>query len=124
MKRAISNLFAFLVFVAGAFGIYNAKAQGLSFVTGERLIHTLSVCILKADAIEIAEAHRSGGQSAAEAVWQVKERCATVVVAHGEVVGKVVYAVKGLSVVEIVHDGKVLAYFMTSAPVNKPQNKA
>jgi hypothetical protein len=123
MNRAtrIGFLFVLPILAAVLAPLIEVQAQELTFTTGEKLSHQLSVCIQKSDAVEIAEAHRSGGKEAAEAIWQTKEKCGTVVAAHGERVGKVVYAVKGLVVVEILVDGKVVAYFLTSAPVNKPQ---
>lgn len=127
MKRAISHLFAFLVFVVGAFGIYNAQAQGLTFSTGEKLSHNLSVCMNKDDAIAILNAHKDGGKEAAQKKWLELAGCDNVVI-NGFHVGKVVYAVRVgdvvASAVEILGQGKVVAYFITTHPVNKPQNKA
>lgn len=124
MKRATYFGFLFLIpIVIAALMPLMGYAQGLSFTTGEKLSHQLSVCIEKADAVEIAEAYRAGGKEAAEVVWNAKEHCQNVTVAQGSV-GKVAYAVRGLVVVEIVIDGKVAAYFITSAPVNKVQRNS
>jgi hypothetical protein len=113
-----------LVVVAAGLVPLTTLAQGLTFTTGEKLSHQLSVCIEKQDAVDILDAHRKGGREAAEAAWQAKDKCANVNVMQGSV-GKVVYAIKAndtvYSVVEIVIDGKVAAYFVTSSPVNKAQ---
>lgn len=122
MTRLIYTLFAILAIACPL----SAFAQATSFTTGERLDHFLSVCIDKKDAIEILEAFRSSEREA-EALWQTKEKCQNVNVIEAKV-GKSVYSVKGagktFSAVEIVLDGKVVAYFLTSAPVNKAQNNS
>lgn len=92
------------------------------FTPGEKLNHSLSICLDKADAIDVLNAENKSGYQAASKVWESKENCATVVIQGGPTVGKVVYAIsverngKKLvaKVVEILVDGKVEAYFITS----------
>lgn len=128
MKRALSVLFPLLVFVILAQPVF---AQEVGFITGENLNHFLSVCLDKQDAIDILETDRKSGAEAAEKVWQTKERCANVPV-QGYSVGKIVYSVKSkreggsviTSAVEILLNGKVTGYFLTTAPVNKAQRNS
>lgn len=95
------------------------------FSPGEKLSHSLSVCLDKQDAIEILNAENKGGYEAASKVWESKDGCGTVVVQGGPTVGKVVYAIsierggKKLvgKVVEILVNGKVEGYFLTSRDV-------
>jgi hypothetical protein len=120
MKRLISCLFAVLAIASASNPLY---AQDLTFTSGEVLNHTLSVCLDKKDALEIADAHKKFGREKANEIWMAKERCGNVPV-MGAVVGKVIRSHKtkeGVSsVVEILTDGKVIGYFLTTAPVNKP----
>lgn len=87
---------------------------------GQVLTHSLSVCIDKADAVEIVEAARVSNEAAAKK-WAEKDRCLNVPVS-GPTVGRVVHTAADvprdgkrvtLRVVEIISAGKVVGYFMT-----------
>jgi hypothetical protein len=123
----IGFLFVLPILAAVLAPLIEVQAQGLTFSTGEKLSHSLSVCLDKQDAIDILNAHKAGGKESAEKVWQEKDRCANGNVV-GPNVGKVVYAVKidggVFSAVEILLNGDVVGYFLTSAPVNKPQRNS
>lgn len=117
MKSLITFLFAVLVMFV--------PLTSFAFSTGEKLNHFLSVCVEKQDAIDILDTYRKEGTKGAEKVWAEKENCANLEVVRGTV-GKVVYSVKGekvFSAVEILIEGRVVAYFLTGSPVNKAQNK-
>lgn len=102
-----------------------SHAAALSFSRGETLHHTLSACITKEDAMEIANADADGGVGAAQVVWEKKDGCQTVPVI-GYTVGKVVHVRSivrdgmklTMRVVEIIEGKEVVAYFLTSAPVS------
>jgi hypothetical protein len=120
MTRLISVLFALAAFAAPLSVFAN------SFKAGEVLSHSLSVCLKKSDAVAIVNAHAKDGIEAANKVWDAANECRTVNVV-GPQVGKVVHSVKvdknkRASVVEIVNDGKVLAYFVTTLPVDTDRN--
>lgn len=123
MQRAINYLFAFVLFALVASAAQ--KAYALRFQPGEVLQHNLSVCVSKEDAIEILTAESKNGYEAAAELWGSKDECATVPVIGGQTVGKQVFAIairrNGESlvgkVVEILKDGKVIAYFLTTAEV-------
>lgn len=124
MRKAMHYLFAFVCFAAVMSGI-QAYASELKFTRGEKLNHALSVCLDKADAIAIVDAHAKGGFEAASALWEKSANCGTVPVV-GPSVGRVVHSVavrrdgKELiaRVVEIVSEQGVLGFFITTAPVN------
>ena len=101
MRRVLSFLFPLVVLIAAAMPLY---AQPMAFNTGETLGHSLSVCMEKQDALDILNAHKNEG------------------------VGKVIYAVQveggTFSAVEIIWEGEVVGYFLTSAPVNKAQRNS
>lgn len=118
MKKLITFLFALAACAVAASPAF------ASFKTGETLNHMLSVCVEKKDAIEIVETDVAKGYEAAAEVWNAKEYCMTLPV-QGPAVGKVVHSAKvkrdgkevTVFVVEIVVDGKVQAYFLTTLPV-------
>lgn len=95
-----------------------------SFYTGEELQWTLAVCVSKESAVAVANADSKSGIEAAGVVFGAAEDCASLPV-FGAQVGKVVHTAKvkrkdkpaTVSVVEIVVEGKVVAYFLTSLPV-------
>jgi hypothetical protein len=120
MKRLITFLFVAVIFASASNPLY---AQDLTFTSGEVLNHTLSVCLDKKDALEIADAHKKFGKERANEIWMSRDKCGNVPVV-GAVVGKVIRSHKTKegqsSVVEILTDGKVIGYFLTTAPVNKP----
>lgn len=124
MKKLIGFLFATAALAAP---LGNLKAEEMAFTPGETLNHMLAVCLDKADAVEIVKADAEKGFEAARAVFDLKARCAPVPVI-GPKVGKVVYSAKVKradgtateSVVEIVSEGKVEAYFITTSPVKSP----
>lgn len=128
MRRVLWVLFPLVLFVSAAQPVF---AGDLSFITGEKLNHTLSVCLDKQDALDILAADEKMGKEAAEAVWQSKPRCGNIDVAGGQV-GKVVKSIKTTrggqpvitSAVEIVHNGQIVAYFLTTSPVNKAQRNS
>lgn len=125
MKRAIQPLFALACILAALIG--PREAHALSFSRGEALQHNLSVCLNKADAIELLDVWAKDGFDASMKVWNAKDKCAPINVVGG-IVGKVVHTVKAerggekltIVAVEILTpDGKeVAAYFMTSASVS------
>lgn len=94
-----------------------------SFAVGQVLTHSLSVCLDEKDAKEIVDAAKVSHE-AAGAKWEAKERCQNLPVV-GPTVGRVVYSAEikrdgaklTLRVVEIVKAGKVIGYFLTTAPV-------
>lgn len=124
MKRAIPFLFCFTALLAALVG--PREAMALSFARGEILQHNLSICLKKEDAIAILETEAKSGFDAAMAAWNANDNCAPAPVVGG-IVGKVVFAIKltrsdkklTMSVVEILHEGKVVGYFLTSAPVSE-----
>jgi hypothetical protein len=76
--------------------------------------------------VKIVEAHKQGGMEAAEAAWNKNDKCGNIVV-QGPTVGKVVHSATVdmggkkviASVVQILgDDGEVVAYFITTSPVN------
>lgn len=101
-----------------------AFAQVDSFVFGEELAHSLSICVSKESALAIIDVDVREGLVAARKAYAERDDCATLPVG-GANVGKVVKSAKvkrddaevTVSVVEIVKDGKVVAYFLTSVPV-------
>ena len=121
----IGILFGAAAIAAALLGSYNAVAAELTFAKGESLKHNLSVCLKKEDAIAIVQADMTGGFDAAAALWQANDQCQKVPIV-GPVVGNVIFAgavsrngaTVILRVVEIVVNGKVEAYFLTSATVN------
>ena len=124
MRRVLSFLFPLVVLVAAAMPLY---AQPAAFNTGETLGHSLSVCMEKQDALDILNAHKNEGREAAEKVWNERPKCGNGNVV-GPKVGKVIYAVQveggTFSAVEIIWEGEVVGYFLTSAPVNKAQRNS
>ena len=124
MRRVLSFLFPLVVLVAAAMPLY---AQPVTFNTGDTLRHSLSVCMEKQDALDILNARRDGGEEAAEKVWNERPKCGNGNVV-GPKVGKVVYAVRAdgetFSAVEVIWEGGVVGYFLTSAPVNKAQRNS
>jgi len=94
----------------------------MTIVLGERLSHQLSVCLKKEDAVEIVNTEATKGFEAAMEVWMAKAECEAVPVV-GPTVGKIVYAAEvkregkalTLRVFEIVHEEKVVGYFISSA---------
>lgn len=123
MNRIVN--WAFLLGSLGVllFGIYVANAQTLP-LKGEVLALNLSVCLDKKDAIEIIKADQKHGLAAANAVWESKPGCANVDVV-GPTEGNVVYEAivtrdeKKITVhvIEIVSNGEVIGYFMSSLPL-------
>ena len=93
MKRLGTLGPIFLLAVACILLTPYANAQELSFTEGQKLEHALSVCLDKADAVEIAKVDEAKGFEAASEVWNNKARCASVPVV-GPSVGKVVLSVK------------------------------
>lgn len=92
---------------------------------GEALNHMLSVCLEKADAIGIVEAHAKQGLAVADALWNANPKCNNVPVS-GPIVGETVHTatverdgVKKIArVIEIIGmNGIVLGYFLTTAPL-------
>lgn len=126
MKRLIAYLFPTVAILVALIGPRDAYA--LSFRIGESLNHNLSVCLKKEDAIEILDVDQKDGFAASSLVWDKKDECLTLPVT-GVKVGKVVYTANVkrndksviAKVVELVHDGKVVAYFLTTAPVSAIQ---
>lgn len=122
MTKLISFLFALAALAAPA----STLAEDLSFTEGESLQHMLSICIEKQDAIDVVKADSEKGFDAAAGVWMEKDKCQSLPVVNA-FVGKVVYSAPAKrngkdvvsSVVEIVSEGKVVAYFITTAPVRK-----
>jgi len=118
MRRVLFVLFAIATFSL----CMSAFAQ---FTQGEKLSHNLSVCISKADAVEIVNTDEKDGFDAASKVWNAKAECVTLPVV-GPVVGKVVHSAMvkrngqkvRAHVVEILVDGKPVAYFITSESVS------
>jgi hypothetical protein len=123
MTKLISFLFALTALACPI----SAMAEELTFTEGEPLQHMLSVCVEKQDAIDIVKADAEKGFEAATAVWLAKGNCLSLPVVNA-FVGKVVYSAPAKrgdkevtsSVVEIVSEGRVVAYFLTTAPVKKP----
>jgi hypothetical protein len=114
-----------LFFTLALLSIGKAFAQVESFQTGEVLSHDLSICGTKEAAIAVVNADVVGGLPAAQKTYNERDECATLPVV-GPQVGRVVHSVKvkrgdkqkTASVVEIVNsEGKVLAWFITTAPV-------
>lgn len=100
-----------------------AFAQVESFQIGEELNHVLSLCATKESAIAVVDADAKGGQEAAMKVFAEKD-CNTFPVS-GATVGHVVYTTqisradgkRTARVVEILVQGKAVAYFLTTKPV-------
>lgn len=128
MTRAkyIGFLFLLPILASLFLPIHDAIASELSFSRGQRLEHNLSVCLDKEVAISIVEADEKEGLPAAAAIFQANDRCLPLPVV-GPTVGKVVKSVQvkragknaTARVVEIVNDGEVIGYFLTSAKVNE-----
>lgn len=99
------------------------------FKTGDTLSHELSVCIDKKDAVAILDALRDTGPAAAQKVFADADGCQNIPVV-GPHVGAIVYEVTSkatgaqVKAVEILRDGKVLGYFVTSMDVNKPERNS
>ena len=93
-----------------------------AFYKGEELAHQLTICLKKSDAIAIVDAHSKSGYEAAKTIFEKVDECATMPVVGGPAVGDVVHSAVIVSggnkqtakVVEIVHEGKVVAYFITT----------
>jgi hypothetical protein len=123
-RRANFIGFLFLLPILLALMAPFVEASEASFVRGQVLNHNLSVCLDKADAVAIIEADEKDGRDAANAVWMAADRCLTVPV-QGPLVGKVVKSAKVVRdgqtktarAVEIVNDGVVIGYFLTTAPM-------
>lgn len=117
-------LAAFLIAVAGDMPPADAAPPpALSFSLGQILNHSLSVCLDEKDAKEVVDAAKVSHEAAGEK-WEKMDRCQNLPVL-GPRVGRVVYsaevkrdgAKQTLRVVEIVQGGKVIGYFLTTAPV-------
>ena len=101
-----------------------AVQEPAGFSVGETLNHMLSVCLQKADAIEIVNTDATKGLEAANALWDAKPECNTVPVV-GLVVGGVVHSAsvlrdgKGVTmrVVELKDGSAVAGYFLSSRPL-------
>jgi hypothetical protein len=123
-KKTMALLAAVFLLLGVAIG-FQAKAD-LSFQRGEMLNHMLSVCLDKDDALEIAKADAAKGIEGAAAVFGSKDKCAPIPV-QGYRVGKTIFSAPTtrngvkvtVSVVEILNDGVVEGYFITSAPVKE-----
>lgn len=95
-----------------------------SWVIGEELTHELSVCVSKESAMAVIDADAQGGREAMAVLFNAKDDCMTIPVRNATV-GKVVHHVKikrgeaekTASAIEIVKDGKVVAYFLSTVPV-------
>lgn len=119
-------LAAFLIAVAGDMPPPAAPVAPPveSFALGQVLTHTLSVCLDKADALEIAAAAKVSHEAALER-WGAKEGCQNVPVS-GPTVGRVVHSAEvlrngakvTLRVVEILRGARVIGYFLTTSPVS------
>ncbi len=128
MKKTIGFLFGLAALAAACIPIQANAA----FVKGEVLTHILSVCLEKADAIDIVKTHAAKGYEAAQAKWEANPKCGSVPVSGGEMVGETVFTIaverdgarKIARVIAIVDaDGKsVLAYFMTTTPLKSERN--
>ena len=123
-RRTIYALFAICVLVVAATPLFAA------FMVGETLRHNLSVCVKKADAVEIVDAHASGGHEAAKAIWDAKDECQNVDVV-GPTLGAVVHSApvvlneKNLTakVVEILAGDKAIGYFVTTQEVTPKRDR-
>ena len=131
MRRVLHWLMAFVCFSACAAGIsYAFGAETLKFMTGQTLKHNLSVCLAKEDAIAIFDAEVRGGFEAASAVWESKRDCMNTDVV-GPTVGKVVHSAQITRgeqkltghVVEILNNGDVIGYFLTSGKVEAKRDR-
>ena len=99
-------------------------AAVLTFAEGEVLNHNLSVCIDKKDALEILEVDSTQGEQAGMDLWMKKDGCDNIPVL-GYKVGKIVHSAQvkragstvTIRIIEILGDGQVMGYFLTSAPV-------
>lgn len=115
-------LVAVLTFFLIGLGLGYANAD---YRRGQVLQHQIHVCLSKADAVEILTVDNQKGQEAAQEVWNTKQ-CSYVPVV-GLIVGKVVFAARikrggeemTARVVEILQEGKVVAYFLTTEPVDQ-----
>lgn len=120
MRKLISVLFAITV-IAAALMPVTANAD---FAKGEVLNHMLSVCLNKADAVAIMKEHSTKGRAAADVLWEKAGECANIPV-EGPVVGETVLSIpvetdgvkKIARVIEIIKNGSVLGYFMTTSPM-------
>ena len=103
---------------------FSALAEMESFYVGEQLRHQLAVCFSKQSAVAVADADIKGGFNAAMDTFNSAADCSMLPV-FGASVGLVVHSGKvargdkqaTVSVVEIMSEGKVAAYFLTNAPV-------
>lgn len=120
MRGLLAVLF---VALPATFIAFPATADSITL--GQPLEHTLSVCLKKADAIEIVNAEVEKGYEAANVLWMTKDECATVPVV-GPTAGDVVHTVSvvrdgkklTVRVVEIKDaKGVVMGYFMSSLPI-------
>lgn len=106
--------------------VTTGRAFAADFETGMVLNHMLAACIEKQDAVDIVNADSKGGYDAGAAAFASKEKCGAVPV-QGATVGNVVYSGPierdgkklSLQVVEIIWEGKVVAFFITSGTVGK-----
>lgn len=126
MRKIIGFLFAAAALAAAL--VWPLSSHATSFKRGETLSHLLSLCVNKANALEILKADSEAGFEAADAIWQAKDDCVTIPVVGGPTVGKVVASAQverggknvTMSVVEILDaEGNAVAHFFTVGDVDQ-----
>lgn len=125
MRRVLWLLFFVVAASACGWGIQKASAaEAQSFRRGETLNHMLSVCLSLQSAVSILQTDATRGFEEALKAWAEKEDCGVVTVS-GATVGRVASSVKvnrpdgekTASAVEIVANGSVIGYFLSTKPI-------